>query len=786
MKKTAYLLLLAALLIVSCIPPTATHAATFSEYNQRDEIQNIVTKAVNAKVSKVSKSDAAKDALTDMATHSYLGNGKTLYLNDGSSVTSAMFQAQMFQEAIVQAMTNIIVQSQDQQLSTLSYKGNISWHDYGDTYRFTAYRGTKRTASQYLGPGTTTWKIHNKEFYAGPKNGCDTAMYLIAGSLVSELQLQLVEAKDTTAVYQLSWRFDDRFDFTTTYYSQSQKGLDTSTDQLLVTLGKLLNRMGAKNFDWEYSWTLNLEVPNSCDHTYGNYRWVYNNQTNTLDSVSGNGFQSNPTMRESSVNTQKETEHFFKLSQTVTLQHDRSWVVEYDLANSESIRLCAGLFAYNYPYIMQSGHDYTSITETICRRLSNSTKGTEAIFNTYRTGVTVADAFQYLQDDSYTYRLENRIAADGSNMIWLSVYHKTTGEPVLHPTPLDEESKLTTGEEAHTLVSENSTRVSGQDILINYVGGANSFNAKSLELRIWENGQNTPDTSAIASTYRAPTCLKPGLTDGLACKLCTAVFEAPDTIPATGHNYADATCETARSCTVCAATEGEALGHSEEILSAVAPTCTESGLTEGIRCTRCSKNLLKQKNVDALGHTWLDATCDTAKTCTVCTAVDGEPLGHDIEIFSAIAPTCTDTGLTEGQRCLRCSKKLLLQQTVEALGHTWLDATCVQPQTCESCGEHQGEALPHRAVTDGAFDPSCTEAGSTGTTSCVDCGHVLAEAESIPATGHKDENNDKACDLCAVSLKQPLSPAILAGIVCAGVAVIALPVAILIRKRKKK
>ena len=53
-------------------------------------------------------------------------------------------------------------------------------------------------------------------------------------------------------------------------------------------------------------------------------------------------------------------------------------------------------------------------------------------------------------------------------------------------------------------------------------------------------------------------------------------------------------------------------------------------------------------------HTWTEADCLTAKTCTECGTVEGEALGHD-----------------------------------------WAAATCDAPETCTRCGETQGDVLEH-------------------------------------------------------------------------------------------
>ena len=76
---------------------------------------------------------------------------------------------------------------------------------------------------------------------------------------------------------------------------------------------------------------------------------------------------------------------------------------------------------------------------------------------------------------------------------------------------------------------------------------------------------------------------------------------------------------TTYTCSVCGDTyvadEVAALGHTEAVDTAVAPTCTETGLTEGKHCSVCNEVLVAQTVVDALGHSYDD---DADATCNVC------------------------------------------------------------------------------------------------------------------------------------------------------------------------
>ena len=79
-------------------------------------------------------------------------------------------------------------------------------------------------------------------------------------------------------------------------------------------------------------------------------------------------------------------------------------------------------------------------------------------------------------------------------------------------------------------------------------------------------------------------------------------------------------------------------------------------------------------------HTWTNATCTTAKTCSDCGLTEGEALGHDFDAANCTSPkTCAICDATEG----------------EALGHDMQPATCASASKCSRCSHTEGEALAH-------------------------------------------------------------------------------------------
>ncbi|MBE5970992.1 MAG: hypothetical protein E7246_00525 [Lachnoclostridium sp.] len=276
------------------------------------------------------------------------------------------------------------------------------------------------------------------------------------------------------------------------------------------------------------------------------------------------------------------------------------------------------------------------------------------------------------------------------------------------------------------------------------------------------------------------TCTVAGKTEGSHCSTCGETIVAQEEIPATGHSYSGnisaPTCTekgyTTYTCVNCydVYTDKyvEALGHTEVVDAAKAPTCTETGLTEGKHCSVCNEVLVAQTVVDALGHTEvIDAavapTCTATgltegKHCSACNEVLAaqtvvEALGHTEVVDAAKAPTCTETGLTEGKHCSACNEVLVAQTVVDALGHTEVIDAAVSP-TCTETGLTEGkhcsvcnevlvaqtvvDALGHTEVVDEAVAPTCTATGLTEGKHCSVCDEVLVAQTVVDALGHTE------------------------------------------------
>lgn len=157
--------------------------------------------------------------------------------------------------------------------------------------------------------------------------------------------------------------------------------------------------------------------------------------------------------------------------------------------------------------------------------------------------------------------------------------------------------------------------------------------------------------------------------------------------------------------------------HDYKDVAAKAATCTESGVVAHRECTVCEKNfdanngqITSSVVIPQLGHSYGEWKETKPATCTeggvetrVCSrnsahteTRETSALGHTVVIDSAIAPTCTKPGKTQGSHCSVCKAVIDAQQTIEAKGHTLgTAATCTKGAVCETCNQEYGEPLGH-------------------------------------------------------------------------------------------
>ena len=284
----------------------------------------------------------------------------------------------------------------------------------------------------------------------------------------------------------------------------------------------------------------------------------------------------------------------------------------------------------------------------------------------------------------------------------------------------------------------------------------------------------------VVENSTAASCGTPGSYDEVIyCSICgDELSRTKKDVDAIPHSYAEtvtkaATCEEVGSktltCTVCGDTKTEeiaALGHNEISYEAKAPTCTAIGWDAYVKCSRC--NYSTYKELAAISHDYKAAvtaptcleggyttyTCSgcsksytgdvtaatghkesavvtspdclnggyTTYTCTACGAIrtgdETEALGHKEEVVAGKAPTCTETGISDGKMCSVCGEVLMAQEEIAATGHDY-DVS--------------------------VKEATCTEAGLK-TFDCKNCDDSYTEV--IEASGNHSYGSDYICDNC--------------------------------------
>ncbi|MBR6315072.1 MAG: leucine-rich repeat domain-containing protein, partial [Clostridia bacterium] len=250
------------------------------------------------------------------------------------------------------------------------------------------------------------------------------------------------------------------------------------------------------------------------------------------------------------------------------------------------------------------------------------------------------------------------------------------------------------------------------------------------------------------------TCLE----DGYVTYTCAGCGHSyTDLLPASGHSFgawktflpteAGQQGIDVRFCDVCGVYE---LRESESV---------SGGSTTPAEHTHSFVEL-ERKEPDCENAGYVRAMC----ACGAGTVEVLAALGHDYQIGECVLETCTTAGYTPFV-CTRCGNEIQTD-LVPALGHLWNDGEVTTAPTCsaegvttytctrEGCGETMKKVLPKdpnaHSFNVTTVAPTCVDAGYTSH-ACRYCRYGYTD-NLVPALGHIDEDGNKVCDRCGVTI----------------------------------
>ena len=109
-----------------------------------------------------------------------------------------------------------------------------------------------------------------------------------------------------------------------------------------------------------------------------------------------------------------------------------------------------------------------------------------------------------------------------------------------------------------------------------------------------QNGNETPHTHTVAEAVR----------ENVVDATCTAAGSYDEVVYCSSCN-AEISRETKSI---------EKVAHTEVVLEAVEPTCTETGLTAGKKCSVCDEVIEAQTVVEKIAHNYVDGACSACGT----------------------------------------------------------------------------------------------------------------------------------------------------------------------------
>ncbi len=448
--------------------------------------------------------------------------------------------------------------------------------------------------------------------------------------------------------------------------------------------------------------------------------------------------------------------------------------------------------------IQSAVREYNTVKSTIktCEELSVTFEGREptCILTGLTEGQYCTSCSKVIKEQTVIAEIDhNYVAAVTAPTCTTTGYTTYTCDAGCNDSYIDDETEMV----AHTA----STAVVENEVGATCTAGG-SYDSVVYCSVCNEEMSRTPVTTDVAAhnyvaVVTAPTCTENGYTTN-TCSACGDSYTS-DVTEAIGHAYDDGVVTTEPGCLTegvktftcanCNDTYTESVapvGHIEDEIPAVAPTCLANGSTAGIKCIVCDEVLTDPEVVDALGHEMNEGVITTNPTCTAegiktyscsrCEYTETEPVemvAHtlaDAVVENEVAATCTANGSYESVvYCSVCNMEMSRETvTTDMIAHTAgdvvvennVDATCTAGGSydnvvyCTVCNTEMSRNTVNTEVA--AHDyvavvtaPTCTEAGYT-TYTCSVC-QASYTANETSATGHTIVVDEAVAPTCTAT-----------------------------------
>lgn len=213
-------------------------------------------------------------------------------------------------------------------------------------------------------------------------------------------------------------------------------------------------------------------------------------------------------------------------------------------------------------------------------------------------------------------------------------------------------------------------------------------------------------------------------------------------------------------------------------------TCTENG----VKTRYCECGEKQSDDIAAIGHNFIDNVCTNCSFVSIVSCKHDDPT--KIAVCEAKNPTCQETGLTEGMKCLNCKTMVVPQMVIPITECTDLKTLPYQAPTCQMIGLTEGKqcnicgsmvvsqtVIPVTECTDlkvlPYHDPTCQETGLSEGKQCNICGTIVVEQDILhkincdesdwiidkKATKTEDGSKHTECIMCGRKMAEETIPA---------------------------